>query len=442
VSKYLYPFFVLLALLAAAYARADSVLTLETAVTEGLERSPDLQRARAVVEESRWRHTEMLGSGFLPKISGGASHYFDVTKYQLTDIFFGGSEFQIPGIFPNNELHVGAVLPLFDGLSNVRRLGAASLSEEASEQELSHAEFELAEQIQLSFYQALAAADLELVAAQNVRTLEDHMREVEVQHSGGTATSYDTLRVSVQLNEARSDSQDATDTAALARKKLTQLLGLEQDDRKLQGTIPTPDESRVKSIELTAVPSERADLRALDLRAQAAEREHGAEGAWWVPSLSLAGQFSYYDLLLYTGTSTVDNHNFQTAYSLGVVLSWNLFDGGVSFSRAKESDARKLQAEKSAEAAKLQVPFDFAYWKRRYVSNSYHFKSKQLDVKRSQESVRLAKDEARAGTRTSSEVLDAELDLFRSQAGVVNAQVNAAEALIRLELALGRRIGS
>jgi outer membrane protein TolC len=54
--------------------------------------------------------------------------------------------------------------------------------------------------------------------------------------------------------------------------------------------------------------------------------------------------------------------------------------------------------------------------------------------------VRLAKEEERAGTRTSTETLDAELDLFRAKAGVVNALVNAAEAKIRLELALGREI--
>ena len=52
----------------------------------------------------------------------------------------------------------------------------------------------------------------------------------------------------------------------------------------------------------------------------------------------------------------------------------------------------------------------------------------------------MQKAEERAGTRTSSETLDAELDLFRARAGVVNAQVNASEAQIRLELALGRRL--
>jgi outer membrane protein TolC len=59
-------------------------------------------------------------------------------------------------------------------------------------------------------------------------------------------------------------------------------------------------------------------------------------------------------------------------------------------------------------------------------------------VDKAQESVRLATLGQKAGTRTTTEVLDAELDSFRSSAGVVSAQMDAAEALINLELALGK----
>jgi outer membrane protein TolC len=62
------------------------------------------------------------------------------------------------------------------------------------------------------------------------------------------------------------------------------------------------------------------------------------------------------------------------------------------------------------------------------------------DQSRSSEAVRLAKEGRRAGARTSSELLDAELDLFRARAGVVNAQVGMIESLIQLELATGKEL--
>jgi ATP-binding cassette subfamily F protein 3 len=68
-----------------------------------------------------------------------------------------------------------------------------------------------------------------------------------------------------------------------------------------------------------------------------------------------------------------------------------------------------------------------------YGQESAHFKS-------AEESVRLAKLAFKAGNGTNTEVLDAELDLFRSRAGIVRAQMDAAEALLNLESALGRRL--
>jgi len=53
--------------------------------------------------------------------------------------------------------------------------------------------------------------------------------------------------------------------------------------------------------------------------------------------------------------------------------------------------------------------------------------------------VRLATLAVRAGTKTHSEALDAELELFRARAGIIHAQIDAAEALSSLQLALGRR---
>jgi outer membrane protein TolC len=304
---------------------------------------------------------------------------------------------------------------------------------------MNRAEFQLSQDVRLAFYQALAASQLELVAEQNVKTLEDHLRQVDVQRQGGAATKYDTLRVSVQLNEARADAIDAKDNETLTRKKLTELIGLEQDSRPLEGTLPIPDTTQVKDLEVTGVPTERSDIQALEMRADAADKSRSAENAWLIPAVSLGGQFMMYDEMLYNN-AVVDNNKYEQAYNVGVFLTWNLFDGGVSYSKSRQAEYRQIEAEKTSQEAKLQLPYEFSYWKKRFLSNADHYLTRQLDVSRSEESVRLAKEEEKAGTRTSTETLDAELDLFRAKAGVVNAQVNAAEAEIRLELVVGRKI--
>jgi outer membrane protein TolC len=418
--------------------KATSALSVDAAIVEGLDRSPEIRRARAAQSESEWKRFETLGEGFLPKISGNAHHYFGET-YEYTNINFGGSILNFPGFYPTNTAGIDVMVPIFDGFSNVRNLEAASLNEDAAVAELSQAEFQLRQDIRLAFYKALASSELLAVADQNVRTLEDHLRQVDAQKHGGVATSYDVLRVQVQLSDARADQIDAQDNFATSRRKLTELMGLESDDRPLTGVLPIPQADRVKNLKFNETTVDRSDLRALNLRAEAAEKAQNAASTWYVPSIYVGGEYNWYDAQVFT-TSVQDTGHYYNSYNVGLFLKWNLFDGGVSIARQQQASYRTIQAEKSAEAAKLKVPYDFEYWKRRYLSHTDHYISKKFDITRSEESVRLAKEEEKAGTRTSTETLDAELDLFRAKAGVVNALMNAAEAEIRLELALGREI--
>ena len=405
---------------------ASNALTVDSAIQEALTQSPNIQA---------------LGAGFLPKLSVGYNHYL-AEEYQNTQINFGGQVMNFPAAFSTNILSVNASLPIFDGLASIYHLQAASLEKTASEQEFDRAKFELSQQVKLTFYQALAAIKLQDVATQNVTTLEDHLKQVDAQRKGGAATNYDSLRVSVQLSEGRADAIDADDNAVLARQKLTTLLGLDKDDRPLQGDLPVPDVSHAKDLQFTGVPSERSDIQALDLRAQAADKTRQAQNSWIIPSVSLLGQYNYYELM---NESTLDGSvsasgTYKPAYSISLALAWNIFDGGVALAQSKQASYQRIQAEKKTEQARLQVPYDFTYWKKRFLSNTDHYEARKYDVQRSEESVRLSKEEEKAGTRTSTETLDAELDLFRSRAGVVNAQVNALEAQIRLELALGRTL--
>jgi outer membrane protein TolC len=62
------------------------------------------------------------------------------------------------------------------------------------------------------------------------------------------------------------------------------------------------------------------------------------------------------------------------------------------------------------------------------------------DVDEAKESVRLATLGFKAGVNTTTDVLDAELDKFTASAGLVQAQVGMLEAVINLELAIGKRL--
>jgi outer membrane protein TolC len=248
----------------------------------------------------------------------------------------------------------------------------------------------------------------------------------------GSATKFDLLRVQVQLEEAISDKIAADNNVVLARKNLAVVMGIESDSRPLVGELPVPDESAIPA-NLNPDFSDRTDLEALRSRADAAADAQASAYGAWIPRVTLTAEKQYYN-----------NQNkdiwaaYRDAYSVGVMLSWNLFDGGATLARNFETHYRTQEAEAEAEARTLQAPKDFELYKRSYLYNSNLYRAKRRALDMAQESVRLANLGYNAGTRTSTDVLDAELDLIRARAGVVRAQVDGAQALINLELAVGK----
>lgn len=410
-----------------------SPLTLDQALSEGLQNSPKLQKAKATADEISWKKTEAL-QGFLPSVNLSASHLLG-KQYMFVDANLGAGPFSIAQVIPSNQWTLSASLPLFEGFSSTRKYQGADLLAQAATLEYEWSRFSLEKEISLKFYQALAAYKLKDVAEQNVKTLEEHMKQVETLKKGGVATNYDVLRVEVQLNEARSEILKTEDDVVLAKQRLLQCLGEDQDSREISGELPTPSNLNVQNLNLSS--RQRKDILALSQKVEATFKKEQAESVYWSPKLSLVGAWTSYN----NRTDALeDQDQYRWSYNVGLYLTWNLFDGMGSIARSQQAVYQRLQSEKSLKQTELQSQYDFNFWKRRLDYSRSLYKAKLVDIEKAQESVRLAREGNKAGTRTSTEVLDAELDLFRARAGVVQSQINSIEAMINLELALGQEL--
>lgn len=430
--------FVVAAVAAPAWAEtaaSSKGLTLEGAVDEGLRNSPSVQRAEASYQEIASKKLSAY-AGFLPRLDLSAQYNFE-KRYQFIDLDFGGAPAHVPQIVPTAATTLTATLPVFDGFANVNRFSAASASEKAALANFEWTRFQSEEDLRLKFYQALAAQELKSVADQNLQTIQEHLDQIQAMKKGGIATQYDVLRVEVQLSEAKTDVLKSGDDVVLARQKLASTMGAANDDsRALQGELEKPAPAKVEGIRQGAL-SERKDIEALEKRASALDSIDTAGSKYWVPKVSLGANYILYNNLT---DNLNDWEKYRAAWTAGVYLSWNLFDGMISISEAKQEKYRAVQAEKSLDEARLNAPVDFEFWKRRYLYSSALYDAKKAEQDKATESVRLAKAGFKAGVRTNTEILDAELDLFRARAGVVNALLGCIEAKAKLELALGKKI--
>lgn len=432
-SKATSSFFILLFSLKGFAADGVETLDLKTALQETNRNSLTVQKSEAAYDEARWRTKESY-AGFLPSLKGSVDYLLD-KKYMYLDMNLGGGPVSVPQVMPTTIYSLQAVLPLFDGFASTNRYRLASSQEEAAESELNWSHFTSERQTILQFYRVLAAQTLKSVAEQNLKVLQDHLKNVQATKKAGITTRYDVLRAEVQSSEAQNEFMNSEDNLEIARLKLAEIMGKETENRKPSGQIPELEVSIIKSLKETT--DDRKDLQALRSRTEAAELSSSAQNRYWIPHISLYGGYQYYNN---RNDRFDDRDAFREAYQVGLNLSWNLFDGLASTARSYQADAQALQAAKNLQIAQIKAKQDFALWKRKFIYFCAIYRSRQEDIKRSAEAVRLAQEGHKAGVRTNTDLLDAEADWYRSRAGQVNAQLGAIEALINLEFASGKKL--
>jgi outer membrane protein TolC len=416
---------------------AQSGLSLTKAMEEGLQNNPQLKMSASALEEAKWKKKESFG-GFLPKVDLTAGHFFDL-KYQQIQI---SPSTVFETIYPKTSFGAEATLNLFDGFKTTYANSASDSFVEAAEWDHNYAKMTAENGIRLKFFQALGAQVLKEVAESNVKTLSDHLKKAQDLLRQGEFTKVDVLKIQVQLEQAIPEKFAAIDNVYLTRKALSEVMGIEGDERPLEETLPVPKEELVKNLNAnndssSSLSSGRMDLKAIQKRVEASNSLYNASRSIWMPKVNLIANYQYYNN---RDSSLTDSSKFRNSYALGMNLVWNLFDGGSSFARQEQSYYQKLQIEQGSLRKNLNSTNEVEFWKRRYLNSSVLYAAKLRSVDASKESVRIYQNALKAGTRTNSDLLDAELDLDRSEAGVVKAQVDAIEALLNLELAMGRRL--
>jgi outer membrane protein TolC len=407
-------------------------LQLQEAVDMAMAQSPYLAISKSKSSETEWKRTEAF-STFLPSVTTGVNYLLDY-RYAYTDIAFGGAPVSVPQIIPTTSYFVNAQYELFDGLAGTRHWLATRAEADAAQDQYQWERFTLERKVELQFYKVLAARTLKGVAEQNLKTLEDHLKDIHLVKRAGAATNYDVLRVEVQVSQARSELLNAEDSIQIELGNLAESLGQEKI-ADVQGTLPDLDASWIDGAKLENVTN-RLDLKASSKTEEAFDLEAKAAKSHWVPKVSAFWNYQSYNN---RNDEYDDWRNFRDAYTVGLNVTWNLFDGFGSTARAGVATEHKFQEGKQAQILKLKSKQDFDIWRRKYIYNCTNYKVRLTEISKAKESVRLAKEGRRVGARTNTEMLDAEADLYRSQAGAVTAQMNAIEALIHFELTTGQK---
>jgi len=245
----------------------------------------------------------------------------------------------------------------------------------------------------------------------------------------GAASTIDVLRIEQEVSLSRSQVVAANDGVLRARETLGAALGSAEPF----GVTPSIrlDElaNDAKSSCRPADVLARADVRAAEASAQVAKRnEEGVSRTYW-PTVDAVSSLTYW-----SPVSGINNEH--VTWSVGGVLSWTLYDGGLRYGTREQRTAEtRIAAEQLTEAkrqARIEVTQAFRAVRSSEATLAVAAKTREIAA----ETARLTKVAYLNGSGTSFDLVDtarrlreAELDYTVKEFEVLRAKIAALLAL-------------
>jgi outer membrane protein TolC len=345
---------------------------------------------------------------------------------------FGGAVF--PQILDNLGTRAELSLPLseaFLGLAATAR--AAGHRAEAAELEVVNTRARVAYETKVAFYTYTSRVHAEANARELVRVAEGQALDARRRVASGTmskneALAYETALDSAKMNLASASAEVGTSAATLfvyvpaLRGKSLEVPPLEAIERaKSRGADAPRNTPRIASLE--------AELRA-------------AESAGEATSLSRLPRLSAYGAADVSAPSprvfVLDRLTAIPTWEVGVRLEWSFSQATVGTAREAESRHRASAVAAQLTVARRTLAAEREGAKASFVAADERLALAKGRVERARELSRARRGELAAGTALPLAVVVAEADVLRAENEHVDAAIERALALAKIDFADGR----
>ncbi len=419
-------------------------LTLSESIQLGLENSKDLKISKAKLTGAEAQVTAAT-SQLLPQLNFSASYM------RLSNIpAFAISLPQIlpkpvvisPVILDNYMMKLTLQQPLFTGLRLFSLRSAAKSNYEASQYDYNGSMNETALKIQNSFWSFYKAELNNRVIGENLVQLKQHLEDTKNFEKNGVATKNDLLKLEVQYSNLKLQKIEADNNLDIARAAFNQTIGLPLEEE----TAIVVDSSEIDNVQksdynldelLSEAKSKRNELKAMEQRLNAGDKNIAAAKSGWLPSIFLVGDY-YYSKPNSRYLPAVDE--FKNTWDVGVQLNWSLWNWGYTSSQATIAEQNKLQTETSLsqlkDAVQIEVYQNYLTLKRAYE----RINTAKLGVEQAEENYRIIQEKYNTQVASSTDLIDAETSLLQAKTSYNNALVDYELAKVRLDKSVGKKI--
>ncbi|HIJ96775.1 MAG TPA: TolC family protein [Desulfuromonadales bacterium] len=313
-------------------------------------------------------------------------------------------------------------LPIYDP-ANAATRDIAVASADIQETRLVESQQQTAFKVFSRYLDVQKAVSRLRAAEQAVTEAREYLRIAGVRNQNGVGLRSDELRARTQLSSNEQQRISADNNLTIARMELASLIGLTEGD-----TLGITD-TKIVAVPLLHSPEElcaaalenRTELQLTRKEYEKADASLRLATSAYFPSLD---GFASYQMNSHATPFGSDNDSWNA----GVALTWQLFDG---FKRSRERD--RVIAEKSAAAELQEDARREAVLRVRESLLRSEEMSKRLDVaahtlQDAEETVRLVSRRYENSLATMLELIDAQTELNRIRADLVDSEAHYALA--------------
>jgi outer membrane protein len=283
--------------------------------------------------------------------------------------------------------------------------------------------------VRQTYFGVLQARRLVRVADAQVQRADLNLRSARGFFEVGTRAKSDVSRAEVDAANARVDQIRARNLVRIAETNFANALGLEANTQlDIEDILTYEPVVLDQAALLSDALANRPELEQAKARLDAARAQLAGAKAGYLPDLAAVGVVG----------SSSDNLEPHDTWSVGITLSWNLFQGFFTVNKVKETQALVEVARANYDALELQVRLDV---QQAYIVVSEageRIGATEVAVESARENLRLAQGRYDAGVGTILDLTEAQLSLTQAEADLVRALTDYRVGLAALDRAVGR----
>ncbi len=412
--------------------RADR-WTLDRAVATALEHSPDARVARARAEGAA-ALVDQSGAAWRPQVSV-TGRYTDTNSPMMAfgsilnqRAFNFGLDFNHPGQIDNLNATGTVAYNLYSGGRPTAGRKAARAGAEAAELDLRTAQQQLSAEVVKATLNLRKAREAVGAVEGGVRAYEAAVQVARARFEAGQLLKADLLSLEVQLAQTRESLSSARRGAALAARAFQFVLGLDPTEAAIELAADDPVLTRLVVPE-TADFSPRPELRGLQARVRAAEAMVEASRGAQRPTVNAFASYQY-------------DHGWKLArgadsWLAGVAVDMNVFDGGQTNSKIRQSSAELTQVKEMLRKATLGIGLEVEQARLAQADAAERLAVSARAVEQAEESASLSRARFEKEALLTADLIGVESRLLEARLRRMIASADERLAVVELRRALG-----